>query len=138
MVTGQYGANTADQSVYKVRVIDESRIKAQGAVNLRDVLTNDLNIRLSNDPVLGSSLTMMGVGGENIKILIDGVPMVGRTNGNIDLSQINLNNVERIEVVEGPLSVSYGTNALGGAINLITKKTKKTRPKPAFLPTMKV
>lgn len=125
IVTGQYGSNTADQSVYKVRVIDESRIKAQGAVNLRDVLTNDLNIRLSNDPVLGSSMTMMGVGGENIKILIDGVPMVGRTNGNIDLTQINLNNIERIEVVEGPLSVSYGTNALGGAINLITKKNQK-------------
>lgn len=125
IVTGQYGANTADQSVYKVRVIGEDRIKAQGAVNLRDVLTNDLNIRLSNDPVLGSSMTMMGVGGENIKILIDGVPMVGRTNGNIDLTQINLNNIERIEVVEGPLSVSYGTNALGGAINLITKKNQK-------------
>ncbi|UPT66585.1 MAG: TonB-dependent receptor [Sphingobacteriales bacterium JAD_PAG50586_3] len=125
IVTGQYGSNTADQSVYKVRVIGEDRIKAQGAVNLRDVLTNDLNIRLSNDPVLGSSMTMMGIGGENIKILIDGVPMVGRTNGNIDLTQINLNNIERIEVVEGPLSVSYGTNALGGAINLITKKNQK-------------
>lgn len=125
IVTGQYGANTADKSVYKVRVIGEDRIKAQGAVNLRDVLTNDLNIRLSNDPVLGSSMTMMGVGGENVKILIDGVPMVGRTNGNLDLTQINLNNIERIEIVEGPLSVSYGTNALGGAINLITKKDQK-------------
>lgn len=125
IVTGQYGANTADKSVYKVRVIDDARIRAQGAVNLKDVLSNDLNIRLNNDPVLGSSLTMGGVGGENVKILIDGVPMVGRQNGNIDLTQINLNNVERIEIVEGPLSVSYGTNALGGAINIITKKNQK-------------
>ena len=122
IVTGQYGDNTADKSVYKVRVIDDSQIKAQGAVNLRDVLANQLNIRLSQDAILGSSLSLQGVGGENIKILIDGVPMVGRQNGNIDLSQINLNNIERIEIVEGPLSVSYGTNALGGAINLITKK----------------
>lgn len=125
IVTGQYGANTADKSVYKIRVIDEAQIKAQGAVNLRDMLVNQLNIRLSQDNILGSAMSMQGVSGENVKILVDGVPMVGRQNGNIDLSQINLNNIERIEIVEGPLSVSYGTNALGGAINLITKKEQK-------------
>lgn len=125
IVTGQYGANTATNSVYKVRVIDENQIKAQGAVNLRDVLSNQLNIRLNQDAILGSSMSLQGVSGENIKILVDGVPMIGRQNGNIDLSQINLNNIERIEIVEGPLSVSYGTNALGGAINLITKKSQQ-------------
>ncbi len=125
IITGQYGANTADKSVYKVRVIDENQIKAQGAVNLRDVLANQLNIRLNQDAILGSSMSLQGVGGENIKILVDGVPMVGRQNGNLDLSQINLNNIERIEIIEGPLSVSYGTNALGGAINLITKKDQQ-------------
>lgn len=125
IVTAQYGASTADKSVFKVKVIDENRIKAQGAVNLRDVLTNELNVRLNQDPLLGSSMSLQGVSGENVKILIDGVPMIGRQNGNIDLSQINLNNVERIEIIEGPLSVSYGTNALGGAINLITKKDQK-------------
>ena len=43
-------------------------------------------------------------------------------NGNIDLSQINLNNVEQIEIIEGPLSTIYGTDALAGTINIITKK----------------
>ena len=44
---------------------------------------------------------MQGVNGENVKILIDGVPVIGRLNGHIDLSQINLSNIEKIEIVEG-------------------------------------
>jgi outer membrane receptor for ferrienterochelin and colicins len=122
VVTGQFEANTTQNAVQQIRVIDRKRIEQQGAVNLRDVLTNELNIRLSQDGVLGSQMSMMGLGGQNVKILIDGVPVIGRMDGNIDLSQINLNNIERIEIIEGPMSVIYGTDALGGVINLITKK----------------
>jgi outer membrane receptor for ferrienterochelin and colicins len=69
----------------------------------------------------------MGVSGQNVKILIDGVPVIGRLDGDIDLSQINLNDVERIEVIEGPVSTSYGSNALAGVINIITRKKTSTR-----------
>jgi outer membrane receptor for ferrienterochelin and colicins len=122
VITGQYGENTLHQSVYKMKVIDSKRIQQQGAVNLKDVLANEVNIRINQDPALGSSISLQGVTGQNIKILIDGVPVIGREGGNIDLNQINLNNVERIEMVEGPMSVSFGTDALGGVINIITKK----------------
>lgn len=125
VVTGQYGESAIKHAVYKVRVIDAKRIQLQGAVNLRDVLTNELNVRITQDPVLGSSVSLQGVGGQNIKVLVDGVPVVGRENGSIDLNQVNMNNVERIELVEGPMSVSFGTDALGGVINIITKKTKQ-------------
>lgn len=122
VVTGQFEAVTTDKSVHKVKVIDRKRIEAQGAVSLRDVLSNELNVRLSQDGILGSQMSLMGIGGQNVKILIDGVPVIGRMDGNIDISQINLNNIERIEIIEGPMSVIYGTDALGGVINLITKK----------------
>lgn len=125
VVTGQYEITSADKSVSKIRVINAKRIQAQGAVNLKDVLSNELNVRLSQDNLLGSSLSLQGIGGQNIKILVDGVPMIGRLDGNIDISQINMNNIERIEIIEGPMSVMYGTDALGGVINLITKKTTK-------------
>lgn len=125
VITAQYAPNSAEKSVYKIKVIDRKKIDAMGAQTLRDALTNELNIRISQDNVLGSSLSMQGISGQNIKILIDGVPMIGRQNGNLDLSQINMNNVDHIEIVEGPLSVNYGTDALGGAINIITKKTQK-------------
>lgn len=122
VITGQFEAVTADKSVQKVRVIDRQRIEQQGAVNLRDLLTNELNIRLDQDAVLGSQLNIMGISGANVKILIDGVPVIGRNDGNIDISQINLNNIERVEIIEGPMSVIYGTDAIAGTINLITKK----------------
>lgn len=127
VITGQFEAVTADQSVQKVRIIDRQRIEQQGAVNLRDLLTNELNIRLAQDAVLGSQLSIMGISGANVKILIDGVPVIGRNDGNIDISQINLNNIERVEIVEGPMSVIYGTDAIAGTINLITKKPGSKR-----------
>ncbi|MCG9879321.1 MAG: TonB-dependent receptor [Bacteroidia bacterium] len=124
VVTGQYEANSLSKSVLKVKVIDAKRIESQGAFSLHQVLVNELNVRVMQDPVLGSNIQLQGVGGNNIKILIDGVPVIGRESGGIDLSQINLHSVERIELVEGPMSVNFGTDALGGVINIITKKQK--------------
>ncbi len=124
VVTSNFTPVKIEEAVFKIKVIDRERIDNQGAMNLRDLLSYDLNFRQSMDPQLGASVKMMGVGAENIKILIDGVPMIGRLDGAIDLSQINLNNIERVEIVEGPSSVSYGSNALGGVINLISKKTQ--------------
>ena len=122
VVTGQLEENSLSKSVYKVKLIDAKQIKQQGAFNLQQVLGKELNIRVFQDPLLGSNIQLQGVGGNNIKILIDGVPVIGREAGNIDLTQLNLNNIERIELVEGPMSVNFGSDALGGVINLITKK----------------
>jgi len=122
VITDQYTATNPEKSINKVIVIDQKKIKAMAAVNLNDVLSNQLNVKLGQDNLLGSSLSLMGISGQNVKILLDGVPVIGRQNGNIDLSQINMNDIERIEIIEGPLSVAYGTNALAGAINIITKK----------------
>lgn len=127
VITAQYEPTVAERSVQKIKVIDKEKITQMGAVNLRDVLSNQLNVRLEQDNILGSGMSLQGISGENVKILVDGVPLIGRLNGNIDLSQINMNNVERIELVEGPLSVQYGTNALAGTINIITKKTQANR-----------
>lgn len=125
VITAQYDSIHQDDAVQKVTIIDSKKIEDMSAVSLNDVLANEMNIRISQDNILGSSMTMQGVSGENVKILIDGVPVVGRLDGSIDLSQINLNDVEQIEIIEGPQSVSYGTNALAGTINIITKKDQK-------------
>ena len=122
VVTGQFSESSPEKAVHKITLISQEKIEALNAVSLDQVLTRELNMNISQDGVLGSSISIQGLSGENVKILVDGVPMVGRLNGSIDLSQINLNDIERIEVVEGPLSVSYGSNALAGTINLITKK----------------
>lgn len=125
VVTGEYEKTSTTNSVQKVRILDQKRIQAQGAVNLKDLLANELNVRINQDNILGAGLSLQGISGQNIKILMDGVPVVGRVNGNIDLTQLNLNNIERVEIIEGPMSVVYGTDALGGVINLISKKPSK-------------
>lgn len=122
VITAQLSERKVEDAVYKIQIIDREKMNQMGAVNLKDVLTNSVGVRLSQDNILGSGMSLQGLSGENVKILIDGVPVVGRLNGNIDLSQINLQNIDHIEIIEGPLSVNYGTNALAGVINLISKK----------------
>lgn len=122
VVTGQYAPTGSDRSLYDVRVISNEEIDRRAAQDLRDLMGGELNVRLGQDNVLGSSMSVQGVSGQNVKILIDGTPVVGRVAGNIDISQIPLNNVERVELVEGPLSTVYGTDALGGVVNLITDR----------------
>jgi outer membrane receptor for ferrienterochelin and colicins len=127
VVTAQYSPTTLEKSVHKVKVISRQKIENMAAVNLEDVLNNELNVRISQDNILGSGMSLQGISGQNVKILLDGVPVIGRLDGQIDLNQINLNDIERIEIVEGPLSVNYGSNALAGTINIITKKESKEK-----------
>ena len=125
IVTGQYKPQSARASVYQVRTISKERIKQQGATKLQDVLNTELNIRFSQDVATGGSdITMLGLKGQNVKILVDGLPMTGRqgTSNEININQIDINSIERIEIVEGPMSVIYGADALAGVINIITKK----------------
>ncbi len=125
VVTGENQITASDKSVFNTRVLNAAEIEANQAINLAEILNTELNIRLSPDNILGTAINMNGLSGQNIKILIDGVPVIGRENGNIDLSQILLSNVDRIEIVQGPMSSMYGTDAIGGLINIITKQNSK-------------
>lgn len=127
VVTGQYKPQPVDKSIYKIDVIGLKQMEERGVNNLAEALANETNIRLQHDPALGTSLTLQGLSGENVKFLIDGVPMIGRLNGNIDLSQINMDNVDHIEIVQGPMAVVYGTNALAGVVNIITKENTRNK-----------
>ncbi len=127
VVTGQYGSNSAQKSVYEVKVISNDMIRAKGASNLREALQNEVNIDLGQDQVFGSYLGINGISGEGVKVMVDGVPIVGRLDGKLDLSQVNINNIERIEIVEGPLSAMYGPDAMGGVINIITKSFQQEK-----------
>lgn len=125
VVTGSPNEITTKESMYDIAVIPKEELEQRAAINLSDALINQLNIQISRDGVLGSQINLQGLGGSNVKIMIDGVPVIGRLDGNLDLSQINMNNIERIEVVEGPLSAIYGSNAIAGVINLISKQSQK-------------
>ncbi len=127
VVTGHYKPVSVDKSIYDIKLIGSPQIENQAANTMAELLSKELTFRINNDPSTGSSLNLQGLSGENVKILIDGVPVIGRLDGNIDLSQINLDNVDHIEIVEGPMSVMYGSNALAGVVNIITKENKFAR-----------
>jgi outer membrane receptor for ferrienterochelin and colicins len=122
VVTGQYKPQSLKNSVYQVKTINAERIKLSGATNVQQVLNNQLGFRFSTDNITGTDVKINGVSGRNIKILLDGVPMLDRFDERVSLSQIDINSIERIEIVNGPMAVSFGTDAMGGVINIITKR----------------
>lgn len=125
VVTAQFSPVKVDQSIYRVRTIGNKAVESKGASNLSELISNELNFSPVRDAALGASVRIQGLGGEHVKILVDGVPMVGRQNGILDLSQINVADIDHIEIIEGPMSVVYGSNAMAGVINIITKENRR-------------
>lgn len=126
VVTGMYEPAGLQKSIYRVRVIDRASIERRHATDILDVLRTISGIRMTTDQTLGETdISLLGMGGENIKVLLDGVPLLDRGATRNSLSQIDLHSIQRIEIVEGPLSVMYGADALAGVINIITKTETK-------------
>ncbi len=124
VVTGQYAPGSAKASVYTVQVVNEKDFREKGASNLREALQSNIGIEMSQDPVFGSGLSLQGISGEGVKILLDGIPLTGRQDGILDISQINLSNIERVEIIKGPMSALYGSDAMGGVVNLISRSNQ--------------
>lgn len=120
VITAQYEPTHIQHALHDVTLIQAQEIRRMGFTHLNELLANQLNLQVGNDMVLGSTLRMQGIGGENVQVMIDGIPVIGRNNGNIDLGQINVTNVQRVEIVQGALSTQFGSNASGGVINIIT------------------
>ena len=127
VVTAQFAPTSSKAAIHPVTVIKSEVIERQGLVNLGEVLSQQLNLQVSTDPILGNGLRIQGIGGENVQIMVDGVPVIGRVDGNIDLTQIRLTDIDRIEIIDGALSTQYGNNAAGGVVNLITKRSQLER-----------
>lgn len=105
-----------------VRVIDGRRFVDRAAPDLMTVLRDVPGIQV--DPVVGSGagISMQGLGADRILILIDGAPVPGRISNEFDITRLAPRQFSRIEIVEGPQSTLYGSSALGGVVNLITRR----------------
>lgn len=125
VLTGESKVMSLSKKLFAVGVIDQKDIAKVAGNNLADILNYNLNITVTPDPSTGrSTISMFGLDGQYVKVLIDGIPMAS-DNGmgnNIDITQINLEDVERIEIVEGSMGVLYGDNAVAGVINIVTKR----------------
>ena len=122
--------NSINKELFSVNTISAQQINQVGANNLADILNQQLNISITPNAADGrSTVSMFGLSGDYVKILVDNVPLVS-DNGygnNIDLTQINLEDIARIEIAEGAMGVLYGDNAVAGVINIITKKSSASK-----------
>lgn len=125
VVSTQIEPQSIRKSIHNVRVISREDMQNQAATTLSDVLNQYLKINVLPDNGKGrSTISMVGLDSQYLKILIDNIPVVSDSGlGNsIDLTQINLNDIERIEIVEGSMGVTHGANSVSGIVNIITKR----------------
>ena len=102
-------------------LITRAEIEATGAENVGEVLEHTAGIIIHRD-AHGDGVQLQGLDSEYVLILVDGEPQVGRIAGKLDMARLAVENVERIEIVKGATASLFGSDALGGVINIITRK----------------
>ncbi len=110
--------------VEQKQVINEEEIRKSGSKTVGDALKTLPGVTVSNASAGNSneSVTMQGLGNGYVKIMIDGVTVATDVSGSTPVFQIPVENIERIEVINGADSVLYGSEAMGGVINIVTKQ----------------
>lgn len=106
-------------------LITRAELQQTGASDLTSALLEHTGIQLEGGQPAGAGVMLQGFGSERVLILLDGQPLVGRVSGQFDLSRIPTSIVERVEVVKGPQSSLYGSEAMGGVVNIITRKPER-------------
>ncbi len=102
-------------------VVSSYDIKRNDPVSVPDVLKNEPGLALERDGIWGTDVSIRGLSKSSIVMMVDGNRLETATDVNAALSLIDVNDIERIEVIKGGASSLYGTGALGGVINIITK-----------------
>ncbi len=110
-----------------VQLISKQEIEQVNAMRLTDIINEQTGLITIPDFGIGGGegIQLQGMDAQYTLILIDGAPLIGRSAGTLNLSRIAVGNVKQIEIVKGASSSLYGSEALGGVINIITETPKK-------------
>lgn len=103
-----------------VEVVSREQIRARGARTVTDALRGRAGLEIVPGR-RGTSVRTQGLDSRYLLILVDGLPMIGRIDGAIDTDRLSVDDIERIEVVKGPSSALYGSDALSGVVNIVTR-----------------
>ena len=106
-----------------VTLIQTKDIENTNALRINSLLDEYTGLNTVSS-ALGTGIQLQGLDADYSLIMIDGVPIIGRLNGVLDLSRLSVSNISHIEIVKGPSSVLFGSNALAGIVNIITKSPK--------------
>ncbi len=122
VVTGTRTPKFLKDTPIQTRVINARELARLDATNVQDLLQQELpGVEFSYAMNQQTHLNFSGFGGQGVLFLVDGERLAGETMDDVDFTRLNMDNVERIEIVKGAASALYGSNATGGVINIITK-----------------
>ncbi len=121
VVTGTRAETPIERAPVRVELVGGEQARATAISTVAELLREQAGVLIAPGSVR-SGVQLMGLGPDYTLVLLDGQPLTGRVAGAIDLSRLSVGNVERIEIVRGPLSSLYGGDALAGVVNIITKR----------------
>jgi outer membrane receptor for ferrienterochelin and colicins len=125
VVTGARRARKLKDTVNQTEVITRKQIEQTPARRLSELLETQLGVQLTNPDGAGTGINIQGLSSKHVLILVDGQRLSGRVRGILDLDRFPLEQIERVEIVKGATSALYGADAIGGVINIITRKNKR-------------
>lgn len=123
VVTGTRTQRRLEDTPIQTTLISRQAIQQQGAARLSDILAEQCGLALARDH--GTGVQLQGFDADYTLILVDGEPVIGRTAGTLELNRFAAGSIEQVEIVKGPLSSLYGSEALAGVINLITRQPSR-------------
>jgi len=132
LITASRFAQTADETLAPVTVITREEIEETQAATVEEVLRTVPGVVLTNNGGVGkaTSLFLRGTDPTHVLVLVDGVKVGSATSGGTPFQHLPLDQIEKIEVVRGPRSSLYGSEAIGGVIQIFTRKgAKEARPR---------
>jgi outer membrane receptor for ferrienterochelin and colicins len=121
VVTGSLTKHKLKDTPVITEVISQKDLAGYGSSDLADIMGAQTGIEISTGIGQTHSAQLHGLSDNHVLVLVDGERVTGRVDGAVDLGQIPLNTIDKIEVVKGPLSSVYGSEAIGGVVNIITK-----------------
>jgi vitamin B12 transporter len=124
IVTATRTAQTVDETLSSVTVITRKEIERQQAQSVQDLLRGIQGVSIANNggPGKTTSVFLRGTGSDHVLVLIDGIKVGSATQGTTAFQDIPVEQIERIEIVRGPRSSLYGSEAIGGVIQIFTRE----------------
>lgn len=130
VVTAARREQRLKDAVVPTEVIGRAEIERTGATDVAALLQQFTGLQLDGGVASfggvagGQGIMLQGMDSRRVLVLIDGQQVIGRVNGDLDLSRFPLAGVDRVEIVKGPQSTLYGSEAIGGVVNIVTRPAK--------------
>lgn len=127
VITGTKTRRLVKETPVKTEVVTRKDIERTGAINLVEALAHKTGVRVDNQCSIcnATAIKLSGLPGRYTLMLIDGIPIFSSLGQTYGLMNIEAAQIERVEIVKGANSVLYGTDAIGGVVNIITRKPGK-------------